>query len=425
MKKSAFAHAAHSRMGKFLTGLILAVTAIVGVAEARPYPALSGGAAAADSPATAGSNPAGLTRFDERNFSIELIVLDSESTWEGSLGAGATRRTQDSSTTLVPSGAIVVPLNEDWVFGFTLLGAALSEDFGDDWPGRYFIQEYESLLVNAFPSLAWRANDHLSLGVGIGIGYSSFEQSRAVPNTVLDGIGYEPADGKMKYESDDIAFSFGLSALYEFTEKTRVGLVYSSENDNTMSGNAKFSDLGPNTESFFDNAGLLNASVDNSSTWPQSLSGGLFHEFDNRSAVTLDVSWIDFSEFVLTETYINDDLILEHSIDYDDIWTVGGSYSWPLNEKWMLAAGILRVSDMVSDSERSMILRLDDAWVYGLGLEYFWKPNRKILVTIDYIDVGDAPVTTPSGTSGSVGGRYTDRDIYLFRIAMEFGNGPR
>ncbi len=426
MKKSSFAHAAYSRMGKFLTCLILAATGIVSVVEARPYPALTGRSASADSPATAGSNPAGLTRFDERNFRIELNVLDSESTWEGTLGAGSTRRTKSSETTLIPRGAIVVPLNEDWVFGFTLLGAALSEDFGDNWTGRYFIQEYESLSVSAFPSLAWRATDHLSLGVGIGIGYSSFEQSKAVANAVLDGIDYEPADGKMELESDDLAFTFGLSLLYEFTEKTRVGLVYSSEDDNTMSGNAKFSNLGPNTESFLDNAGLLNASVDNSSTWPQSLSAGLFHEFDNRSAVTLDVAWIDSSAFVLTETYINGDLVTEHSIDYDDMWAVGASYSWPLHEKWMMAAGISRVSDMVSDNDRSMILRLDDFWVYGFGLEYYWKPNRKILMTIDYIDMGDAPVTTPSGVGGAVvDGRYSDRDIYLFKIGMEFGNGPR
>jgi long-chain fatty acid transport protein len=242
---------------------------------------------------------------------------------------------------------------------------------------------------------------------------------------VLDGPGYEPADGKLEIESDDVAFSFGLSALYEFTDKTRVGLVYKSENDNTMSGDAKFSGLGPNTETFLDNAGLLNASVDNSSVWPQSLSAGLFHEFDNRSAVTLDVSWLDVSEFVLTETYVNGDLVLEHDIDYDDVWTVGGSYSRPLGDKWMVAAGILRVSDMVSDNDRSMILRLDDIWIYGLGVEYMWKPNRKIVATFDYIDMGDAPVSTPDSTIGAVSGRYTERDIYLLRIAMEFGNGPR
>jgi long-subunit fatty acid transport protein len=161
VKKSSFAHAAHSHIAGFLTCSILAASGVVGVAQARPYPAFSGGAAAADSSATAGSNPAGLTRFDERNFSFNVMVLDSESTWEGSLGSGFTRRSEDSSTTVVPGGAIVLPLSEDWFFGFTLQGAALSEDFGDNWPGRYFIQEYESLIVNAFPSLAWKANDRL------------------------------------------------------------------------------------------------------------------------------------------------------------------------------------------------------------------------------------------------------------------------
>ena len=56
------------------------------MAYARPYPAASGIAAAADTAAVAANNPAGMTRFDSLNMRFEALGFFSESTWEGRIG---------------------------------------------------------------------------------------------------------------------------------------------------------------------------------------------------------------------------------------------------------------------------------------------------------------------------------------------------
>ncbi len=106
---------------------------------------------------------------------------------------------------------------------------------------------------SVFPSIARKVNDKLSLGASLALTYTDYEQIKAVPN-VDPGFG----DGSLVIEADGTTVGFALSSLYEFNSRTRIGLVYRSELDPDLEGNATFSNLGPTTESILDAAGLLN-----------------------------------------------------------------------------------------------------------------------------------------------------------------------
>ena len=145
------------------------------VYAAGPYPAQTGISAAADNASTAGTNPAGITRFDSRNMHFELLGFFTDNTWEGRIGAaGPSIRSKDDGTTIVPSGSMVLPFRDNWWFGFTILGSAFSEDYDDGWPGRYFIEEYNLFYVSAFPSVATKLNES---GVRISV-YASLIGAR-------------------------------------------------------------------------------------------------------------------------------------------------------------------------------------------------------------------------------------------------------
>ncbi len=134
--------------------LVLCGLAIAGAAVAGPYPALSGITAAADNAGVAGNNPAAMTRFDSRNTRVELLGFFSDNTWQGQVGSGPSFTSNDTSTTIIPSGNMVMPLKNGWFFGFTILGSGSSDDYPDGWPGRYFIEEYSLVFLSAYPSLA-------------------------------------------------------------------------------------------------------------------------------------------------------------------------------------------------------------------------------------------------------------------------------
>ena len=389
------------------------------LATARPYPGLSGLAASADSAETAATNPAGITRFKQRALEVEIMWFSSESEWESEFSnSGARSDSEDSGDTVVPRIFYIQPINDRISASFTILGAGFSDDFGD-WPGRYFIKSYDSLMISAFPSLAYRLNDQWSVAGSLALSYSRFEQERAVRNIFDPGFG----DGKSELETDDFEVGFGLSTLYQSSDLTRWGLAYQSKIEPDQDGDSDFSNLGPNTEAVMKRLGIIGADINVESTSPQSVLAGVYHEFSNNHAVTVDLAWIDFSNFRLSEYYFNGEALAENTPNYDDIYAISTSYTWPVSPRWMLGVSGLVTNEMIDDDERTMTLRLDALWSVGFAAEWQWTNARTIKMSLSYMGMGDAPVTTPDIPQvGSLKGKFENRDTLLLQIGMTWGS---
>ena len=389
------------------------------VAHARPYPLGTGLAASADSAQTASSNPAGISRFSQRAVDADVLWFTSESEWESEFsGTGTQSNSRTTGDTVIPRFAIIQPINDRFTTSFTFLGTGFSDDLGD-WPGRYFIQTYDSIFISAFPSLAYRIDDRWSVAASAAITYSSFEQERAVRNVFDPGFG----DGRSKLEADSVEVGFGVSALYQSSERTRWGLTYSSEINPSRNADNELSGLGPNTEGVMQRLGILDADLSIASTLPESMVAGLYHELANDSAVTADVVWINFSDFRLSEFYFNGQSFARSNPRYNDIYAVSASYSWPVSRRWMLGVGGLVSNQMIDDDERTMTLRLDALWSLGLAAEWRWTDARSVKISMSYVGMDDAPVSTPSIPGfGSLDGRFTSRDTLLFQVGVSWNS---
>jgi len=407
-------------MSRLALVLALSLAALAcDVAWSRPYPLGTGLAASADSAQTASSNPAGIARFSRRAVDADVLWLTSESEWTSEFsGTGGQANSTSSGDTVVPRFAIIQPINDRLTTSFTFLGTSFSDDLGD-WPGRYFIQSYDSIFVSAFPSLAYRINDRWSVAASAAITYSSFEQERAVRNIFDPGFG----DGRSQVEADSVEFGFGLSVLYESSERTRWGLTYGSEINPSRNADNELSGLGPNTEAVMQRLGILDADLRIKSTSPESVVAGLYHEFANDAAVTVDLAWINFSDFRLSEFYFNGESFARSNPRYNDVHALSASYSWPVGLRSMLGVGGLVTNQMIDDDERTMTLRLDALWSLGLAAEWRWTDSRSVKVSVSYIGMGDAPVSTPSIPGfGSLEGRFTSRDTLLFQVGMSWNS---
>ena len=407
-------------MSRILLIIALFIAAAVsGTANARPYPLGTGLAAAADSAQTASSNPAGISRFSQRALYGDVLLFTSESEWESEFsGTGTQFNSKDSSETVVPRVAIIQPINDKFSTSFTFLGTGFSDDLGD-WPGRYFIESYDSVFISAFPSLAYRIDEQWSVATSVAITYTSFEQERAVRNIFDPGFG----DGRSKIEADSVEVGFGLSTLYQSSPRTRWGLTYSSEINPSRDADNDFSGLGPNTEAVMRRVGILDADVTIESTSPQSMLAGAYHEFANNTAVTVDLAWLNFSNFRLSEFYYNGESFARNQAQYNDIYALSASYTWPATNRWMLGVGGLVTNQMIDDEERTMTLRLDALWSLGLAAEWQWTDSRTVKMSVSYIGMDDAPVSTPAIPGfGSLEGKFTSRDTVQFQIGMSWGS---
>ena len=169
--------------------------------------------------------------------------------------------------------------------------------------------------------------------------------------------------------------------------------------------------------------GILDADITINSTSPESVMAGFHHEFANDAAVTTDLVWINFSNFRLSEFYFNGESFARSTPDYDDIYALSASYSWPVRSGWMLGVGGFVTNQMIDDDERTMSLRLDALWSLGLAAEWRWTAARSVKASLSYVGMDDAPVSTPGIPGfGSLQGRFSSRDAWLFQVGLSWNS---
>ena len=114
------------------------------------------------------------------------------------------------------------PVNEKLSLGLSALALTGSVlDYDDDWVGRYQVQDVSILVIGLIPSIGYEITDKLSVGASIPVMYSKLDMDVAVPNGMSPVTG---PDGRATIDGDDIQVAGSLSALYQFSERTRLGL---------------------------------------------------------------------------------------------------------------------------------------------------------------------------------------------------------
>lgn len=386
-----------------LAGTMLLATA----AHASTGPAHSALTALANSAVTAASNPAGLTRLKQSEWVVQLLAFSSDSTFVTTADSYSGVTKEDSSGSIViPSLFYARPISERLGFGFSItIPGGLGEDLDDDGPQRYLLDEWSLGYVSFAPAIGYRLNERWSLGAGLNINYSVLQYESAVFN-------FDPTigDGKMEIEASDLTLGFQLGLLYELTDRTRIGLGYRSENDPNFSDRPEFSNLGPMRQQLLDQAGVLNQKITLQSQFPQIITAGIYHQFANDVEFTVDVAWIDFSEYGFSEVRLGSQSLTTAPTEYEDIWAVSAGVFWPVKDRWQLKFGAVYVSSGVEDENRTFGLRLDEILGVGVGAEYQWRDDRVLGVNLNYYEIGDGPTETDVPLRGRLAGEFSKRE---------------
>jgi len=168
--------------------------------------------------------PAGIARFAQRAVDADLLWFTSESQWESEFsGTGSRFDTKNSVTPSCPGSRSSSPSTTDSPRRSPSSHGLLRRSRRLARPLLHC--KLRLRLRQRFPSLAYRIDDRWSAAASAAITYSSFEQERAVRNLFDPGFG----DGRSRLEADSVEVGFGLSMLYQSSERTRWGLAYRSE----------------------------------------------------------------------------------------------------------------------------------------------------------------------------------------------------
>ncbi|MCK5480153.1 MAG: outer membrane protein transport protein, partial [Gammaproteobacteria bacterium] len=143
-------------------------------------------------------NPAGMSRLPGSMVTgnLQIVVADTDVEATGTynsnnlaiLGTGLggtpiTGKTKDDTdlTAAVPSGYISHQYNDRIWMGVGMFAPfGLTTEYSNNWVGRYHAIKSELLTYNLNPSIAFKIDEHATVGFGISAMYADGELSQAV-----------------------------------------------------------------------------------------------------------------------------------------------------------------------------------------------------------------------------------------------------
>jgi long-chain fatty acid transport protein len=109
--------------------------------------------------------------------------------------------------------------------------------WGDNWDGRYLIQDISFKVISFQPTLSYKFSDKLSVGAGFVYATGDVELHKALP--FADANGQE---GQVALEGSTHNYGYNVGVFFQPTEKLSIGLDYRSLITMKMdAGNATFS----------------------------------------------------------------------------------------------------------------------------------------------------------------------------------------
>lgn len=363
----------------------------------------AGIAASADSAETASDNPAGMSRLDKPTATISLMQATGFGTFEVDDGQTTTSGgdpDNDLNPVMVPQAYYVRPINDSLHAGISLtIPSGFGSEYGSDWAGRYYTESYSLVYVAVTPALSWRINEQWSVGASVGINYIS-SQSEVAINTLVPGA----ADGKLEADLDGVGTNFSLSLLWEMTEKTRFGLVYTSESKTDIDGDLKFRNTGPVIGGLLER-GVLSDEIEVEQVMPQRIIGGVYHELDDGAFIVADIAWVEFSRFGANSVSMDGETIDVEDSGFNNFWAGTLGYGFPANGGLRYTLDTFYVQAPVDDSKRTLAMPLDRMWGVGAGVQVDHGNGKAIEFNLHLVDFGKSPVDTgPSAVRGRVVG---------------------
>lgn len=327
-------------------------------------------------------NPAGLTLIPGTNVqqNVVLTVLDFE--YKGEDGEHENGRRK---AVPVPSGYISHQVNENWWVGLGLTAPyGLVDEYSADWTGRNKGISGSIITIDINPTVAWKVNEHVSLGAGVSAMYTYSKLKNGLPTGTHD---------EFEYHGEDWMFTYDLGIMVSPVESFRAGLSYRSRAKVNAKGDYTL-DIGGQKATVFGHGRLSTPeTVMFSTTW----------EATERLRLSTLIRWSNWEKFKTMEFKANnpDDLYaglgmpagavaqyaglgtvaIENNWRAAWLFTVGADYK--LNDQWTIRGGFGMETDPIKDQTTRTAV-IPDSKRLWVACGASWKPNQNWQLDLAY-----------------------------------------
>ena len=341
-----------------------------------------------------------------------LIVPDVSITPDSTVATAAFGSSGDlGNDAWVPATYIGYQIDESWYLGLSInTPFGLSTKSGPDWSGQVYARTSEVFTVNVTPTLAYKFNDMISVGLGMQFQYfdvrltSATNAAPGAPTAALTG--------------DDIGFGFTAGVTLTPMKGTEIGLGYRSAVFHNLDGNFATPVA----------IGLLPAGTYDISAQmatPDMVTLSAKQRITDSFRVMGTVEWTNWSRLKEPLVVMDSGSTLRTlPFNYDDGWffALGGEYDF--NEKLTLRAGVAYEMSPIDEDIRS--LRLPDADRVWLSTGLTYKPFEHLSLDFAYtyiFSAEDTRVNIDANHQDFAGLTYTgdvDASVNIISAALRY-----
>ncbi len=388
--------------------------------------AYAGAAAAAEDASTIFFNSAGLTQLKRSSLVMNAaaVMVDSKLKNANSQPALGHSLGGDGGnaggTTLVPAVYFAMPLNERITGGIGINAPfGLKTEYSDDWLGRFQAIKSDVKTLNINPALAFKVNDVVSLGIGAD--YQTLDA------TLTNNVNYtaviaqvNPAllaasanlglQGRSEVKGDDSAWGYDIGVLFNFNDRTRLGLSYRSALSYNVNGDVNFA---PPTTSNANGQAIINAAsagtlangpVTLDIKLPATARLAMTHRLGDAVELLGEVSWTQWSSIPELRIKRSSGVTLSSTTEnWDDTMRYAVGANFQLSNAIKLRFGAAIDEAPVPDSTRTPRLPDADRTWLSAGAKFNLSKTVDMDLGYSYIEAKGAPLNQNAGNTAAYG----------------------
>ncbi|MFM5601736.1 outer membrane protein transport protein [Aeromonas veronii] len=353
--------------------------------------AYAGEAAIADNASVLARNPAAMTTFDKMAVSVSGTYIKPDVDVDGAInrvdanGNKLAKLTDASESGIapaafVPAAYFIQPLNGQWAWGIGLFSNyGLSTEYSETFPAGAGAGNTELMTLNINPNIAYRINEHFSVGAGINAVYGAAELNRFAGYT---GTALPKDTNVAHLKGDTWGFGWNVGTLYEVNENHRFALTYRSQVDMSFDGDFQGLTSGNRTVD-----GNLKLDL------PAQAEFAGYHRLNQQFAVHYSVNWTDwsaFQELKATSSGCNTPgqpgVCLNKPEKFKDStrYSIGGT--WYINPAWEARLGFAYDNTPIEAEYRSLSIPDSDRIWYSAGATYHINTDMSVDFGMAYLD---------------------------------------
>jgi long-chain fatty acid transport protein len=349
--------------------------------------AYAGAASLGEDASTNFYNPAALTEVTGYNVALSAVALKAKfelnattsTDTAGGAVPGVPGKVKYSGTPVIPGLHISSQYNDDVTFGFSVVSPyGLKTDYPSDSLIRYAATKSKLQTINFTPSVAYKVNNELSVGLGL-----DFMQSKIWLDGIVgiaSGLG-GTTDAATSIYGKDSNFSFHTGVFYKLSDKTQMGLTYHHQHSLHLKG-----DINAPTNGALAGFAATGQQAKASARLPASLRYSVTHQYDDKWTMVGDLQWTKWS--VLKEIFISYNTnagvasTQRLTFEYKNAWRVALGTHYKHNDEWTFKGGISYDQSPVNSNHKGV--RVPDANRFWVALGAKYKINEAFTVDAGY-----------------------------------------